>query len=73
MKTLTYSTSKYSELNSARRDLWVCKDLLGASNTTPEISRSYWMGELNRSRANLRKVARKVRAQLAEQQARAGK
>ena len=74
MKALTYSSNRYSELNEARRELWAARGMIGAANKNPErYGKAFWFGQMNRARANLRKVAYKVRAELADQQARAGK
>ena len=65
VEPLTYSSSYDSELNSARRALWVARYMLGLANKQPEkYSKSLWMGKINKARNNLRKVARSVRAKL---------
>jgi len=68
MQTLTYSTNETSKLNEARRSLWVNKFMLGAASAEPErYSKSLFMGAINRDRAELRKVARAIRAKLPAQ------
>jgi len=74
MKPLNYSSDPYSDLNEARRALWSAKDMLGAANASSDrYSKSFWMGRINTYRADLRKISHRVRAELADRQARAGK
>lgn len=63
MELLTYSTDPCSELNSARRSLWAAKHMLGESNKAPaSYNKGFWMGQINRRRNELRKLAHKMRA-----------
>lgn len=66
MQPITYSSSEHSQLNTARRSLWVAKYMLGQCNNE-NFSRSFWMGRVNTYRAELRTLARAIRAKLPAQ------
>ncbi len=66
MELLTYTTNNVSPLNEARRQLWSSKYMLGMANKHPGqyAGKGFWMGQINRDRAALRKVAHELRAKL---------
>lgn len=62
MKQLTYSSNQFNELNVARRTLWTCRLMLSEANKRNDTEgKRLWFGAMNRDRAELRKVAKRIR------------